>query len=99
VDSTNPVRLQSDCCVRTAREHHAALLSAFRGRDYIEIDAAGVEHVDLTLIQLLVSATKTAKTSRKRMRLIAASEPLRSALARAGLRLSSSEDQITWARG
>ena len=46
-----------------------------RARDDIEIDAAGVEHVDLTLIQLLVSATKTAKTSQKRMRLIAVSEP------------------------
>ena len=75
------------------------LLDAFRTRDEIEIDAAKVEHVDVAFLQLLVSATKTANASNKRLRLIAISEPVRGAMARAGLRLSSSDDQITWARG
>jgi anti-anti-sigma regulatory factor len=95
--SGDPIRLQSHCGIQTTQEHLAAILSAFRARDEIEIDAAWVEHVDLTFIQLLVSAVKTAKASKKRMRLIAISEPLRAALARAGLRLSSANDQITWA--
>jgi anti-anti-sigma regulatory factor len=56
-----------------------------------------VEHVDVAFLQLLVSATKTAAALQKRMRLIAISQPLRDALTRAGLRLSSSDDQITWA--
>ena len=75
------------------------LLNAFRERDEIEIDAAKVEHIDVAFLQLLVSATKTAASQQKRMRLIAVSQPLRDALNRAGLRLSSSDDQITWARG
>ena len=53
--------------------------------------------LDITVIQLLASAAKTAKASRKRLRLIAVSEPLRDALARAGLPLASSDDHITWA--
>ncbi len=75
------------------------LLSAFRERDEIEIDAAKVEHVDVAFLQLLVSATKTAAAQQKRMRLIAVSQPLRDGLTRAGLRLSPSDDQIIWARG
>jgi len=91
VDNANPIQLQRDCSIRTVREHHAALLDAFRARDDVEIDAAAVEVVDLTFVQLLVSATKTANASNKRLRLIAISEPVRGAMARAGLRLSSSD--------
>ena len=97
MDSADPVQLQSPCGVQTARKHHAALFGALRARDAIEIDAAWFPHVDLTFIQLLASAAKTAKASRKRLRLIAVSEPLRDALARAGLPLASSDDHITWA--
>jgi anti-anti-sigma regulatory factor len=88
--------LQSDCNIRTAREHHRALVDAFQTGDEIEIDAGRVERVDLTFIQLLASAMKTAKASQKRCRLVSVSEPLRGALARAGVRLSPSDDQIMW---
>ena len=95
--SADVIQLQSHCGIRTAQEHHAAVLGAFRARDAIEIDAGRVEDVDLTLLQLLVSATKTANASQKRFKLVGVSDPLRRALARAGLRLSSSDDQINWA--
>ena len=97
--SADPIQLESQCGIRTAKEHHGALLNAFREREEIEIDAGKVEHVDVAFLQLLVSATKTAAAQQKRMRLIAVSQPLRNALTRAGLGLSSSDDQITWARG
>ena len=99
MQGTDPIRLQGQCGIQTVQEHQTALLRAFREREEIEIDAAGVEHVDVAFLQLLVSAAKTAAAQQKRMRLIAVSRPLRDALNRAGLRLSSSDDQITWARG
>lgn len=94
----DPFRLHSECDVRTARERHAELIDAFLDRNEVEIDAGGVEHADVTLIQLLISAARTAEASQKRMRILSISEPLRSVLARAGLRLSPS-DEIHWARG
>jgi phospholipid transport system transporter-binding protein len=97
--SADPIQLDSQCGIRAAKEHHGVLLGAFREREEIEIDAAKVEHVDVAFLQLLVSAAKTAAAKQKRMRLTAVSQPLRAALTRAGLRLSSSDDQITWARG
>ena len=97
MDSVDPIRLPDQCDIRTAHENHAAFLAAFRERDEIEIDAAMAEQVDLTFVHLLASAVKTAKASHKRIRLVAVSEQLRGALARAGLRLSASDDQITWA--
>jgi anti-anti-sigma regulatory factor len=99
VHSADPIQLESQCGIRTVGERHSALLGAFLEREEIEIDAGKVEHVDVAFLQLLVSAAKTAAAQQKRMRLIAVSQPLRDALRRAGLRLSSSDDQITWARG
>ena len=97
MDSADPVQLQSPCGVQTARKHHAALFGALRARDAIEIDAAWFPHVDLTFIQLLASATRPAKASQTRLLLISVSTPLRRVRTRAGLRLSPSGDQITWA--
>ena len=94
--SPEPVRLQSHCDIRSIAEQHAALLAAFRAGDEIAIDAGQVEQADLTLIQLLASAAKTATATQKRLRLTAVSESLRGALARAGVQLSSSDDQISW---
>jgi len=99
VQGTDPIRLQGQCGIQTVQEHQTALLRAFREREEIEIDAAGVEHVDVAFLQLLASATKAAAVLQKRMRLIAISQPLRDGLTRAGLGLSASDDQITWARG
>ncbi len=69
----------------------------FRTRDEVEIDGGGVEYADLTCVQLLVSAAKSAAAAGKPMRLIAISEPLSGAFARAGLRISQSDDQTNWA--
>jgi anti-anti-sigma regulatory factor len=99
VHSADPIQLDSQCGIRTVKEQHSVLLSAFREREEIEIDAGKVEHVDVAFLQLLVSSAKTAAAQQKRMRLTAISQPLRDALTRAGLGLSSSDDQITWARG
>ncbi len=96
MNSADPVHLQSPFGAQTTREHHAALLSALRARDVIEIDAGWVEHVDPTFMQTPASATRTAVPSPERMRLIAVSTPPRSAPKRAGLRHSPSDDQINW---
>jgi len=96
MDGDGPIALRGQCDIRTVRENHAALLAAFRSREEIEIDAAGAEQVDVTVVQLLASATLTAAASNKRLRLVAASEPLRRALERAGLGYSQSDGQITW---
>ena len=93
----DPIRLPGHCDIGTAPELHAALSEAFRARDEVEIDAAGVEYADLTCVQLLVAAARSAEASGKPMRLLAMSEPLRAALARAGLRVSQSDDPTNWA--
>ncbi len=97
MERDEPIKLRGVCDIRTSNERRAALLAAIAARDDVALDAAEVEHVDITFLQLLASAAKTAKASRKRLRLIAVSEPLRDALARAGFTHSSSDDQITWA--
>jgi len=93
----NVIQMRGECDVRNVREHHAMILDALRDRDDLGIDASGVEHADITFVQLLVSAAKTGEAARKRVRLVAVSDPLRAAFARAGLGLSPSNDQITWA--
>jgi anti-anti-sigma regulatory factor len=94
LQSVNIVKFQSHCDIRTARETHAALLASFRSAEAVEIDAGDVAEADITLVQLIASATRTAEASGKPMRLIAVSEPLRAAFARAGV--SASDGQITW---
>jgi anti-anti-sigma regulatory factor len=93
----DPVRLPSHCDIRTASELHAELSEAFRVRDEVEIDGDGVEHADVTCIQLLAAAAKTAEAVSKPMRVLAMSEPLRGAFARAGLRVSRSDAHTNWA--
>jgi anti-anti-sigma regulatory factor len=94
VNSAEPIRFQGRCDIRSAAANRTTFVDAFRDREQIDIDTDFVEQVDITFIQLLVSAARTAAASGKRMRLVGVSDPLRVALARAGLRLSPSDDQI-----
>lgn len=88
--SVNPVVFVSDCRISNARAQHDALRRAFIGGGDIKIDASHVEAIDITGLQILASAFKTAKSQNTRLDLIAPSQPLLDALARAGLQLPSS---------
>lgn len=79
--------LPVDCRIGASRAQYSALRDAFSASDQIELDAGQVQQADITCLQLLVSAAKTAQAGRKHLRITALSEPLRAAFARAGLPL------------
>lgn len=83
------VNLPVDCRIGTSRAQYDALRGAFSSGDEIILDAGAVQQADITCLQLLVSALKTAEARRKHLRITAISQPLQDAFARAGLHLPS----------
>ncbi len=69
-------------------------MDAFRAGDEVEIDAGRAEYVDLTFVQLLISASKTADALQKRLRFASVSQAFLDAFARAGVTLSPTQDPI-----
>ncbi|GAA0529296.1 anti-anti-sigma regulatory factor [Rhizomicrobium palustre] len=57
------LELRGELTIRTATDTHHLLQTALQKRTDIAIDMAHTDDIDLTLIQLLVSAAKTARQS------------------------------------
>lgn len=93
------IELTGSCDIQSASQRRNDLIEAFRGGDEVLIDAERAEYLDLAFLQLLVSASKTAAVCRKRLRFAPVSQPFRDAFARAGLKLSATQDQIVLPRG
>ncbi|TCR67558.1 STAS domain-containing protein [Bosea sp. BK604] len=89
MNERNSIILPVDCRISASRAQYDALRSAFSGNPDITIDASQVQQVDITCLQLLASARKTAHARQKHLQITAISQPLNDALARAGLQLSS----------
>ena len=90
--------------MRTAEALQATLRDAVQRHDHIEIDCSGVSEADLTLIQLLLAARRSAERDGKRLVLSApAAGALREALETAGFLpvddAPASQDMAFWLEG
>ena len=83
---THTLRLEATLGLRDAADIHARLLKAVGEHDEVRIDTAGVQNVDITIIQLLVAANRSArKRGRSFMLADAPTGAFKDALISAGL--------------
>jgi anti-anti-sigma regulatory factor len=80
-----PLRLPADCSIGAIRVAYDLICKALTGQNRLEIDCSAVDKADVTSVQLLVSAAKSARHVGNRVSLTAISEVLRSAIKRAGV--------------
>ena len=80
-----PLRLPADCSIGGIRVVYDLICKSLNSHPKLELDCSGVDKADLTSVQLLVSATKSARHFGNAVSLTAISESLRSAIARAGV--------------
>ena len=81
--------------IRTAEQSHASLLETLHDASSISVDCSGISEVDLSLVQLLLSARRTAASFGKGLTLAhPAQGALRDILVRGGfLRADSPADE------
>lgn len=87
--------------VRNAEQIHARLLESLRDNATVAIDCAGATDVDLSFVQLVLSARNSATASGKSLSLVSpATDALSETLRRAGLLgvagASERADQLFW---
>ena len=102
--SANRLALDGPATVRTAAALQASLRDAIRQHNHIEIDCTGVTEADLTLIQLLLAARKSAERDGKQLTLSAPADgTLREVLEIAGFLPTGdapvSQDVAFWLEG
>jgi phospholipid transport system transporter-binding protein len=78
-------RLPADCSIGAIRAVYELICNALRGQTRLELDCSGVDKADVTSVQLLISAAKTARQRGNRVHLTSVSEGLRSAIRRSGV--------------
>ena len=92
--STGKVNLNGVRTIRSAEETRSLLIEALAGASPLSLDCSLVTDADLSLVQLLLSARKTAQRAGKILTLAApADEVLQQALSRAGF--ETSPDPLT----
>ncbi len=79
------LRLPADCSIGGIRTVYDLICKALPGQNRLEIDCSGVDKVDVTSVQLLISTAKTARHLGNRVSLTAVPDVLRSAIKRAGV--------------
>ena len=57
------ITLSGDCSIRSIADLHATMQGAFRNAGDVVVDMAAVESADVTLIQLMISAARTASAA------------------------------------
>lgn len=83
--SEGQVRLQGSLTLRDAKQMHSLLQAAISASREVEVDVRDVSNIDVSIIQLIVSARKSAEQRGRRLVLV--TEPdgaFRAALAKAG---------------
>ncbi len=89
--------LQGPHTVRHAAETYAAFTAAMNAPGDIELDCAGVTEADVSFIQIILAATRSAVAQGKQLRLTAPPPPsLCSALQRAGVAQLPAADPASW---
>lgn len=79
------LRLSGDCGLRAIRALHDAVSGALAASADVEIDCGDCERIDVSFVQLMASAAKTAERTGSRLRLTNMPDAGRAAFARAGL--------------
>ena len=84
--SDRPVLLPADCTIGAIRQVYELVRDAFFGRQgKLEIDCSSVDRADVTSVQLLVSASKTASQAGRSIVWSDPSQVLQRTLERAGM--------------
>ncbi|MCJ2127071.1 STAS domain-containing protein [Methylobacterium sp. J-077] len=74
-----------DCTLRTAQALRADLLAALDGASGLALDCAAIETVDVTFVQLVVAAAKSAASRGTNLDLINRPDAVTAAFRRAGI--------------
>ena len=88
------ISLPNDLSLRFIRAIYIQLSNAFADEDDVSIDCSTLVTSDLAGLQILVSAMRTAEIMGRSLRLTGDLTALSAALARGGLGLSTTGDQI-----
>jgi len=89
--------LQGSHTVRHAAETYASFTAAMSAPGDILLDCAGVTEADISFIQIILAATRSAVAQGKQLRLTAPPEAaLCSALERAGFAQRPTADPASW---
>lgn len=87
MSDSSVLRLSGDCGLRAIRPLHDAVAAALAASPAVEIDCTGAERIDLSFVQLVVCATRTAREGGRRITVTNLSEAAQTAFARAGVSL------------
>lgn len=79
------LRLSGDCGLRAIRALHASVSAALAASADVEIDGTDCERVDVSFVQLMTSAARTAERTGARLHLTNMPDAAQMAFARAGL--------------
>jgi hypothetical protein len=83
--------------VRQAAQIHADMLAVLSGPGDILLDAAGMTEADLSVVQIIISAQRSAASSGRRLELAAPpAGALREALERGGFADPGAADPARW---
>jgi anti-anti-sigma regulatory factor len=96
---SQPVRLPADCSIGAIRSTYEMIRDASDRQQRLEIDGSAVEKADITLIQLLLSAVKTAQAQGRQIGLRAFSKTLRQTLQRAGFATTAAPSDASHPNG
>ena len=91
---TKPIILSGDCIVSNIHHSYKTLVDAFQREGSLVIDLAHVEAADVSLMQLIVSASKTAAVSDREFSLKCVPHNLRDLLCSAGISFDQNSGQI-----
>jgi phospholipid transport system transporter-binding protein len=93
--SQQPLRLPADCSISGIRAVYELIRKSLKLAHPLEIDCSGVDKADVTSVQLLLSATRTADHQGRRVNLTAFSQHLKNTFRRAGISDSAISDQAS----
>jgi ABC-type transporter Mla MlaB component len=84
-----PLRLPADFSISGIRAVYDLIRKSLKLQHQLEIDGSDVDKADVTSVQLLLSATRTADDQGRRVSLTAISQTLRNTFHRAGIASSA----------
>ncbi len=80
------ISLSGDCSIRTITGLHATMQDGFReGEGDVVVDMAAVEDADVTLIQLMIAAARTASTAGRAFSIVNMPGPIAACFGGAGV--------------
>lgn len=83
---TTNISLSGDCSIRSITDLHATMQDAIRqGEGDVVVDMAGVEDADVTLIQLMIAAARTASAADRVFSIVNMPGPIAACFSGAGV--------------